>query len=77
MNKTGLAQITVQFRGGTYFLPSTVNFVAAHSGTPQTQIVYENYPGETPIISGGLQVTGCPKPEPTSGRPRCRPVRLL
>ncbi len=57
LNKTGLTQITIEFRAGTYYLPQTVQFTAADSGTPNLSIVYENYPGETPEISGGVRVT--------------------
>ena len=57
VNKTGLSQVVVQFRAGTYFLQGTENFTAADSGSSGTQIVYENFPGETPIISGGMRVT--------------------
>lgn len=58
LDKTGLVQVTVQFRAGTYFLPATEQFTAADSGTANTTIVYENYPGETPVISGGRVITG-------------------
>ena len=54
--KTGLTQVTVQFRAGTYFLPATEMFTAADSGSATTQIVYQNYPGESPVISGGMRV---------------------
>ena len=56
LNKTGLNHVTVQFRGGTYELSKTVNFTAADSGSATTEIVYENYPRETPVISGGVRV---------------------
>ncbi len=58
LDKTGLGQVVVEFRAGTYVLPSTEQFTAADSGTPTTQIIYENYPGETPVISGGVQIKG-------------------
>lgn len=45
--------ITVLIRNGTYYLPSTWTFTAQDSGTGSTQIVYANYPGEKPVISGG------------------------
>jgi hypothetical protein len=54
--KTGAKPITVEFRVGTYFLTKTVEFTAADSGTSNAQITYENYPNETPIISGGIRV---------------------
>ncbi len=56
INKAGLNQVNVQFRGGTYFLPSTILFTAADSGSATTPIVYQNYPGESPAFSGGVRV---------------------
>lgn len=56
LNKAGLSQASVQFRGGTYFLPATEQFASADSGTANLSVVYRNYPGETPVISGGMQV---------------------
>jgi hypothetical protein len=50
--------ITVLIRNGTYYLPSTWTFTSQDSGTATTPIVYANYPGETPVISGGEPVTG-------------------
>jgi Bacterial Ig-like domain (group 3) len=50
--------ILVMFRGGTYFLSSTLNFTSADSGTSTLRIVYENYPDETPVFTGGEQLTG-------------------
>ena len=50
--------ITVLIRGGTYYLPSTWTFTAEDSGTATTPILYANYPGETPVISGGRLLTG-------------------
>lgn len=49
---------TVMVRGGTYFLSAPLNFSSADSGTSGTPIVYEAYPCETPVFSGGVQVTG-------------------
>ena len=54
--KAGLSQVNVQFRAGTYFLPATEMFTAADSGSATMQIVYQNYPGESPVISGGVRV---------------------
>lgn len=50
--------ITVLIRGGAYYLPSTLAFKAEDSGTATTPILYANYPGETPVISGGRLLTG-------------------
>jgi uncharacterized protein (TIGR03437 family) len=56
ISKTGLNQVNVQFRAGTYFLPATEMFTAADSGSPTLQFVYQNYPGETPVFSGGIRI---------------------
>jgi uncharacterized protein (TIGR03437 family) len=57
LDKTSLTQITVQLRGGTHYLPSTVQFLAADSGSPTLHITYENYPDEAPVLSGGVRLT--------------------
>ena len=54
--KTNLARINVQIRGGLYYLPAAVMFTAEDSGTASLQIVYQNYPGESPVFSGGTRV---------------------
>ncbi len=54
--KSGAKPVTVQFRAGTYFLSKTEEFTAVDSGTANAQITYENYPNETPVFSGGVQV---------------------
>ncbi|MGA2116445.1 MAG: hypothetical protein ABSH56_17010 [Bryobacteraceae bacterium] len=56
--KSGLSKVTVQFRGGTSWLSAPVMFTAADSGTASLPIVYQDYPGETPVFDGGLRVTG-------------------
>jgi uncharacterized protein (TIGR03437 family) len=58
LNKTGLSQVSVQFRAGTYFLAATEQMTAVDSGTANLNIVYQNFPGESPVISGGIRVTG-------------------
>jgi hypothetical protein len=54
--KTGLTQVSVQFRAGTYFLSATEMLTAADSGSATTPVIYQNYPGESPAISGGVRV---------------------
>lgn len=54
--KSGAKPVTVQFRSGTYFVSKTEEFTAADSGSANAQITYENYPSESPIISGGVRV---------------------
>jgi hypothetical protein len=62
---------TVLLRNGTYYLalnPSTVNsypgtlsFTSADSGTSSSATVtWQNYPGETPVISGGVPANSDP-----------------
>jgi len=48
---------TVQIRGGVYYVPETIRFTPADSGTAQAPISYEAYPGEEPILSGGRRIT--------------------
>jgi uncharacterized protein (TIGR03437 family) len=54
--KAGLTRVSVQFRAGTYYLPATEMLTAADSGSPSLDIVYQNYPGESPVFSGGVRV---------------------
>lgn len=50
--------VTVYVRGGEYDLSKPMVFEPADSGTPQDPITYAAYPGETPVISGGKEITG-------------------
>lgn len=43
---------TIVLRGGTYFIESPLQFGPRHSG-----MTIRNYPGETPILSGGKRVS--------------------
>jgi hypothetical protein len=56
LDKTALTQVTVLMRAGTYTLPATQHLTASDSGSATTEIVYQNYPGESPVISGGMRV---------------------
>src|SRR5215831_11967029 len=49
IDKSGLTQVLVLFRGGTYYLSDTVTFRPADSGSADTEIVYRNFPGESPV----------------------------
>lgn len=54
--------LTVMLRDGTYYLPlsatnpGTLNFTQDDSGTALAPVTWQNYPGETPVISGGEPV---------------------
>ncbi len=58
------APVTVMVRDGTYYLPlsptspGTLNFTSSDSGTSSAAVTWVNYPSETPVLSGGLPVTG-------------------
>ncbi len=50
--------ITVYVRGGTYTLTDEILFTEEDSGTAESPITYKAYPGEEPIISGGVFIPG-------------------
>ncbi len=54
----GNGDITVYFRGGTYVFNSTVVFGKEDGGGANQEITYSAYPGETPVFTSLLQVTG-------------------
>ncbi|HSY49187.1 MAG TPA: hypothetical protein VLC46_10280 [Thermoanaerobaculia bacterium] len=49
--------VIVMVRGGGYALRATFELASGDSGTAQSTTIYENYPGEAPVLSGGLRVT--------------------
>jgi hypothetical protein len=51
------APIQVMVRAGSYYVTQPLSFTTADSGTSTLQVVWENYPNETPVISGGLRIT--------------------
>ena len=50
--------ITVLIRGGTYTVERTVVFGLEDSGSTNQVITYAAYPGEEPVFSGGVRITG-------------------
>jgi hypothetical protein len=52
------SDITVDLRGGTYQLSSPLSFTPADSGANGHTVVWQAYPGEKPVFSGGRQVSG-------------------
>lgn len=50
--------VTVLLRGGTYSQPKALVFTPADSGTEQAPVTYAAFPGENPVISGGVPVRG-------------------
>ncbi|HLP30835.1 MAG TPA: hypothetical protein VK150_05700, partial [Geothrix sp.] len=59
--------ITVQVRGGQYFLDAPIRFGPEDSGTDQGVISYVAYPGEVPELIGGRRLAVGTLPAP--GRP--------
>jgi len=49
--------VTVYLRDGTYHRTEPIRFTDADSGRDGYEVVYRNYPGETPSVVGGYPVT--------------------
>ncbi len=49
--------LIVYIREGTYFLEAPLVFQAQDSGRDGFHVVFRNYAGETPVISGGMELT--------------------
>lgn len=58
INKDMQGDIVVYLRDGVYELERTIEFNEQDSGTNGYRVIYQAYPGENPVISGGKQVTG-------------------
>jgi parallel beta-helix repeat protein len=50
--------VAVQVRAGTYYLSETVTFTPKDSGTKDSPVAYEAFPGEQPVLCGGKRITG-------------------
>lgn len=50
--------IYVFLRGGTYFRETSFILTEEDGGKEGAEVIWRNYPNETPIISGGKEVTG-------------------
>ncbi|MBM4086732.1 MAG: hypothetical protein FJ272_18250, partial [Planctomycetes bacterium] len=50
--------VTVRVRGGRYQLARPLTFTPEDSGAEGRPITYCAYPGETPVISGGVRIEG-------------------
>ncbi|WP_248924432.1 Ig-like domain-containing protein [Paenibacillus hamazuiensis] len=58
VNRQMSGDVQVLLRGGTYTLDRTFVLDERDSGSNGYRIVYKNYPGEKPEISGGRSITG-------------------
>jgi hypothetical protein len=61
------APINVVLRGGTYYLATALSFGPKDSGTATSSITWQAYPCETPVVSGGVPVTGWKKSADAGG----------
>lgn len=55
--------VTVMLREGVYRREAPLVFGPDDSGTPESPVIYQSYPGERAVISGGRPITGW-KPGP-------------
>ena len=55
-NMTG--DVVVCLRGGTYQLSNTLSFNNLDGGKNGHYVRYRNYPGETPLVTGGIPIDG-------------------
>ncbi len=50
--------LTVLIRGGSYELAEPIQFKPEDSGSADAPVTYANWPGETPVFSGGKKLKG-------------------
>ncbi|MBN1441261.1 MAG: right-handed parallel beta-helix repeat-containing protein [Planctomycetes bacterium] len=50
--------ITVEIRGGSYFLEAPILFEPEDSGTASSPVIYRAAEGERPVLSGGRRISG-------------------
>ncbi|MFC1763029.1 right-handed parallel beta-helix repeat-containing protein [Planctomycetota bacterium] len=55
--------IVVMLRGGEYSLSKTTVFGLSDSGKAPHKVIYKNFPGEEPILTSGIKITGWKKLE--------------
>ena len=58
MNGDMTGDIIVHIAGGTYQIDDTIRFEAQDSATNGYRIIYRAADGETPVVSGGVEITG-------------------
>jgi len=58
MGASMTSAIVVYLHGGTYRVDEPIELGAADSGDGTFRVIYRNYPNESPVLSGGVPVTG-------------------
>ena len=66
---TPMGEIHIVLKGGTYRLDKTVNLTYEDSGKPYSPTIIEAAEGETPVISGGIEIEGWSNAGTVSGLP--------
>src|SRR5581483_6313955 len=61
----GSGPITVNLAGGDFRLSSPLTFTAADSGSSGADVTWQAEAGASPVVSGGVQVTGWQQTDPT------------
>ena len=57
--KAGVDQpAVIRVRGGTYYLAEPLSLTPEDSGRPESPLVIEAHPGETPVLSAGVRLSG-------------------
>jgi len=51
-------ELTVLFRGGRYEIKNSISFTEKDSAPDGTKIIFDAYPGETPVFNGGVSIKG-------------------
>ena len=58
LRRAGGGPVTIVLRGGVYHLDSPLVLTPEDSGTEECPVIWQAYPGEKPVISGGRVVGG-------------------
>ena len=58
MSSAMTGDIVITLRGGAYELTSPLVLTAADGGANGHQVIYQAFPGEKPVLSGGRTITG-------------------
>ncbi len=69
LKKSGSEDITVILRGGTYFIDKTLVFGLEYGGSKDQLITWKAYPGETPVLSSGVKLSGWTRSKKLKGLP--------
>ena len=69
LKKSGSEGITVILRGGIFSIDKTLVFGLEDGGNKDRLITWKAYPGETPVLSSGIKLTGWTRSKKLKGVP--------